>query len=150
MTPQEKLHTLETTIRKSIPRLMEVSEGCILKRKSHFELYSDYVILKIKRDDFSTYTEIDGKHKGSFSIENEKLLDHFEIIGHEILLSDVLDWFDKIHFKPEESITMFDEIIAEQGITSIVSLWDFSKKYLSEQPEILIDFLYKILKNNSK
>lgn len=150
MTPQEKLHTLETTIRKSIPRLMEVSEGCILKRKSHFELYSDYVILKIKRDDFSTYTEIDGKHKGSFSIENEKLLDHFEIIGHDILLSDVFEWLGTLfNFTIDHKGVIYQEFdyYFEGGLDrdyNEVAKVDFSKPYLKDQSEEFWDFLYNL------
>lgn len=140
MTPKEKLHTLETNIRQVLPRLLEPTDGCLFKSKTGvihtlvgYNDVNEKFVFKCMDTEFNELFN---------SIEK---ID-FEIIGHEILLSDVLDWFDKIHFKPEESITMFDEIIAEQGITSIVSLWDFSKKYLSEQPEILIDFLYKILK----
>lgn len=149
MTPQEELHAVSTAIRKALPRLMELREGVILKRKRHFELYSDHVILKIKRDDFSTYTEIDGKHKGSFSIENEKLLDYFEIIGHDILLSDVLEWLAREH----NNIEIF---LMNNGIMLInfredkldKGKLDLSKPRLADQSEELWEFLYNLLEDN--
>lgn len=155
MTAQEKLHAVETAIRQELPRLMELREGVILKRKRHFELYSDYVIIKIKRDDFSTYTEIYGKHKGSFSIENEKLLDHFEIIGHDILISDVLEWLGRP--KWDEMGKSNDYYISDEGMLirkNQDTSYDFlcevnlSKPRLADQSEKLWAFLYNLIKDN--
>lgn len=158
MTTQEKLLEVENSIRKAIPRLLDLSMGCKLWKEGYFYTYMGKLIPEIDFRYTDPYylhhfysEEIVKNKKETFLYTiGDKKFKHYKIIGHEISLSDVLEWFDKIHFKPEESITMFDEIISEQGITSILSLWDFSKKYLPEQSDFLINFLYKILKNNSK
>lgn len=158
---QQKLQILEKQIRKNLPRLLEFREGLILKRKVYHKLYSDYIMIKTIWDDVCTYVEIvEPIHKGNFSDNINNLLENFEIIGHDILLSDVLEWIAKqneglhldIEYEVKDNLL---KIIVMQDIDEIYSdfskrytecyIWDLSKISLADQSDELKEFLYELI-----
>lgn len=120
-THQEKLNELTTEIRKSIPRLMEFSDGCEIISKiedcyNDIEIESNFIIGKNAKF-YGEDIFIGGYFYST---------DNFTIIGHEPLLNDVLQWLS--------IISRFD------------LKWDLSKSKLSEQSPELINFLYNLIK----
>ena len=143
-THKEKLNELTTEIRKSIPRLMELSEGCeiISKIEDYFnniEIESNFIIGK--------NAEFDGEDIviGEYCYGTI----NFTIIGHEPLLNDVLEWHSLngrckySHFEVSKGEAYFSIYDGEEN-ESIN--WDLSKLKLSDQSEELIDFLHDLIK----
>lgn len=158
MTPKQKLQVVETTIRKALPRLMEVRRGCILKNSNVWvRLLSD------KGD----YYEVMGWDTIYQELKKE-WLPEYEIIGHDILLSDVLEWLnssetrDLLNKKTSNLDTTFEYVYVNGGNITLVyhrsdggiSLatrtgnWDLSKPLLADQSEVLWEFLYNLLEDN--
>jgi hypothetical protein len=141
-THQEKLNELTTEIRKSIPILMELSEGCeiISKIEDYFnniEIESNFIIGK--------NAEFDGEDIviGEYCYGTI----NFTIIGHEPLLNHVLKWLDtnKCGF----SIRKGGFVFYRMDYLCMAN-WDLSKSKLSDQSEELINFLHDLIKYNGK
>ena len=137
-THQEKLNELTTEIRKAIPRLMELSEGCEIISKivdyfNNIEIESNFIICK--------NAEFDGEDivVGDYFYST----DNFTIIGHEPLLNDVLEWIDTN--KCSVSIRKDGFVFYRMDDLYIVD-WDLSKSKLSDQREQLINFLHYLIK----
>lgn len=137
-THQEKLNELTTEIRKAIPRLMELSEGCEIISKivdyfNKIEIESNFIIGK--------NAEFDGEDivVGDYFYST----DNFTIIGHEPLLNDVLEWIDTN--KCSVSIRKDGFVFYRMDDLYIVD-WDLSKSKLSDQSEQLINFLHDLIK----
>ena len=138
-THQEKLNELTEAIRKSIPRLMELSEGCVIKLKKRiykFNAYlNEHLIHAVGLDTSSVLIYTD---------------DDFIIIGHEPLLNDVLEWHSLngrckySHFEVSKGEAYFSIYDGEEN-ESIN--WDLSKLKLSDQSEELINFLHDLIPN---
>ena len=131
-THQEKLNELTTEIRKAIPRLMELSEGCeiISKTLDYFnriEIESNFIIGK--------NAEFDGEDivVGDYFYST----DNFTIIGNEPLLNDVLEYFLEY--------TSLD--FNTRQMAYILASWDLSKSKLNEQSPELINFLHDLIQN---
>jgi len=144
-THQEKLNELTTEIRKSIPRLMELSDGCeiISKIEDYFnniEIESNFIIGK--------NAEFDGEDIviGEYCYGTI----NFTIIGHEPLLNNVLQWLN--------TFFEYEVFINQQGFigyqdSSYIGhheFWDLSKSKLSDQSEDLINYLHDLIKYNGK
>lgn len=157
MTPQEKLQAEETAIRKALPRLTEPTEGCNVE----FSLRNSTTKGKI------IYKYIDG-HLLIFSKDCDdtyyRSLESCIILGHDILLSDVLEWlgvniyefgFENIRFTNIIDDRYKIEIEREflRGGIYKVKEWtgtllpyvDFSKPRLADQSEELINYLYNLI-----
>lgn len=144
MTPQEQLHAVSTAIRKALPRLLEPTEGCwfhneiTLKKEKLIliDVNQNYVLLKQGGKNFSVFTK-------------EKTKKLLKIIGHDILLSDVLEWLAREH-NNIEIFLMNNGIILinfrEDKPNRVVI--DFSKPRLADQSEELWEFLYNLIKDN--
>ena len=136
-THQEKLNELTEAIRKSIPRLMELSEGCVLEKYNE-----KYKIHEVKNERYYL-TNILGGHT-KYEIDRD-----YTIIGHEPLLNHVLEWHslngrDKYsHFEVSKGEAYFSIYDGEEN-ESIN--WDLSKSKLSDQSKELIDFLHDLIK----
>ena len=81
-THQEKLNELKAEIRKAIPRLMELSEGCEIKIQYDVSFF-------ITGNCFDTYYAIS---EDGCNFKTLDSIDIMETIGHEPLLNDVLEW----------------------------------------------------------
>ena len=137
-THQEKLNELTEAIRKSIPRLMELSEGCEIISKivdyfNKIEIESNFIIGK--------NAEFDGEDivVGDYFYST----DNFTIIGHEPLLNDVLEW---LKIKGIKITDTTDDLLLCFGGYKYYSFWDLSKSKLSDQSEELINFLHDLIK----
>lgn len=132
-THKEKLAELTAEIRKAIPRLMELSDGCIVRIQ-----YGIPYVIKEKK--FDTYYAFNGS--GLKEINHNDIL---EIIGHEPMLNDVLEWHSKngndkySHFEVSKGEAYFSIYDGEETESLI---WDLSKPYLKDQSPELIDFLH--------
>lgn len=154
MTKQEKLQAVETAIRKGLPRLMQPTEGCRILEKEYNEIYR---IHKINKINFVLYSEDGAGHK----LVNKILQPHYKILGHDILISDVLEWFGNKGKKRQYSysvLNLSNDTLNVNLVTQISDLehyafdevWDkfeidLSKPRLKDQSEELIDSLYRFL-----
>lgn len=128
-THQQKLNELTTEIRKAIPRLMELSDGCVIKPYTQNEFMLD-ATYRIKDTDYGIYVDSLLYRYDTYS-DSE-----FEIIGHEPLLNDVLEYFLEY--------TSLD--FNTRQMAYILASWDLSKSRLSEQSPELINFLHDLIK----
>lgn len=131
-THQEKLNELTTEIRKSIPRLMEFSDGCEIISKiedcyNDIEIESNFIIGKNAKF-YGEDIFIGGYFYST---------DNFTIIGHEPLLNDVLEYFLEY--------TSLD--FNTRQMAYILASWDLSKSKLSDQSPELINFLHDLIPN---
>lgn len=151
MTIVEMLASVEAQIRKDIPRLMELREGCIIKNNHNgdLEIFLGYISI----DGFSRVVLKDLYIKSiRIDIEGNLIIDEFDkyaysIIGHEIMLSDVLEWLftsTLISYYISSSGEILYWLIEGAPETRINIYWDLSSPYLKDQSEELIKFLYNI------
>ena len=148
MTHEEKLNELKEAIRKAIPRLMELSEGCIVKphKQNQFILDATFEVRKLKTgfyirsiiEPFEPYYEYE-----------------ISIIGHEPKLNDVLEWLGYNYaivagggFLMKNTGDMNFKCIEVPNVDEYRHLkWDLSKSYLKDQSPELIDFLHYLIPN---
>lgn len=127
-TDQQKLNELTTEIRKAIPRLMELSEGCEIKTQSG----TKYKIYLEEESFYNCFNE-----KVVTTSMTKPLSTHsYTIIGHEPLLNDVLEYFLEY--------TSLD--FNTRQMAYILASWDLSKSKLREQSPELINFLHDLIK----
>lgn len=127
-THQEKLNELTTEIRKAIPRLMELSDGCEIKTQSG----TKYKIYLEEESFYNCFNE-----KVVTTSMTKPLSTHsYTIIGHEPLLNDVLEYFLEY--------TSLD--FNTRQMAYILASWDLSKSKLREQSPELINFLHDLIK----
>lgn len=143
-THQEKLNELTTEIRKSIPRLMELSDGC------HVKLYYKTTSVVFFKSDKNIGFYTLGKFDEIDILTHEEFTDDIEyVFGKEPLLNDVLEWHSLngrckySHFEVSKGEAYFSIYDGEEN-ESIN--WDLSKLKLSDQSEELIDFLHDLIK----
>lgn len=150
MTAQEKLHAVETAIRQELPRLMEPREGCwfhneiTLKKEKLIliDVNQNYVLLKQGGKKISVFTK-------------EKTKKLLKIIGHDILISDVLEWLGRP--KWDEMGKSNDYYVSDEGMLirkNQDTSYDFlcevnlSKPRLADQSGGLINLLHNLIKDN--
>ena len=151
----EKLEELQKDIRSKLPRLMEVKEGCVI----HHPFYDEHLIclgkttldrLVFNRYDIHKHeydsNVIDVLNTGLIEMINENRL---IVLGHPILLSDVLEWLNRFGVKRityegskyEDCFRIHD---SEKG--GLPVNWDLSKPYLQDQNKKMIDYLHNLIK----
>lgn len=164
MTTQQKLHAVETAIRKALPRLMELSYGCKLKGNKFGNEYKFISQTTEEGKDYTSYHLYDKDYNRptvfitDFFVIDPNDYTAFTILGHDILLSDVLEWlrlfnndyclWDGMFLKPvgaSNYYAEFETINGESFDKNTIKL-DLSKPYLKDQSEELIDFLYNLIK----
>ena len=128
---KNELQQLESKIRQALPRLQELSDGC--KIDYYENIYTIGVDCTLG---LNNQIEVD---------ENMTIFsDEYDIIGHNIYLSDVLEWQSTngrgkySHFevsKGEGYFCIYD------GEESDSVLWDLSKPLLKDQPKEVIEYL---------
>lgn len=158
MTAQEKLHAIEMVIRKALPRLMELREGCYFIDRT-FGYRKVKFLHKCQKDNKEYVLDEDGVVCWH---------DYYDktIIGHDILLSDVLEWLnsheirDLLNKKTSNLDATFEYVYVNGGNITLVyhrsdggislatrtGKWDLSKNCLADQSEELWKFLYDIIK----
>lgn len=133
MTKIEKLEKLKSEMRKVCPNLMDLSDGCYLKKPHSFGdwlyvVYNNYIM------DYFDGTQI----LCSVTQFDKHFTDEM-IIGKEPMLNDVLYFlrgFDcKIHSINKNG--MFHD-----NKWNLVCHWDLSKPYLQDQDEKVINVIY--------
>lgn len=156
MTREEMLTSIEDKIRKDIPRLSTIGEGCyvnfinkngekergkivklIYKASENTsdtqELYAVLVTSK-EEQDYSTY------FLGIHSIE---------IVGHEITILDVLEWLNDYDYYLDTNGDMYEHdltyVYDSSGFMYLCS-FDLTKTLLKDQTEETIKFLHKHIK----
>lgn len=146
MTEQEILAEVEANIRKDIPRLNELSVGCLIKDKKYEIIYKVY--------DETTHHlrvfELNSELPNTLAI-NKKHIDSFEIVGYEIMLNDVLEWIKfnafNVEFQENGDFNLYRELKLSKSIERYNFVnWDLSKPLLKDQLEELIKFLYNLIK----
>ena len=147
MNKEEKLKSIEDRIRKDLPYLMELREGCYIKQKTlRFDTYKILGKLDTRKNAFLAIC-ID---VGRYHPLDESDLSHFKIIGHPISLNDVLIWL-----KLNNNLSINTIVVAFKSISIIYSndslmstnlVWNLEKSLLRDQSDELINFLYETIK----
>lgn len=149
MIAQEKLQVIKTVIRQSLPRLMEPTEGCKLNFKKKYFLESvEGQVIK----NYNKYVLVYSKEYDDTFL---RAIEHCEIIGHDILLSDVLEWLgllkknneDLFHCSLNEEIMRIDMDNKGRYEANMFKI-NISKPRLADQSEELWEFLYNLLEDN--
>lgn len=127
MTHEKKLQEITADIRRKLPRLMELKEGCLLK--PHWG-ESEYIIDAIKPTSISIHRIKDGVNTlvPKDKVELEK---NYTIIGAEPKLYDLAEYL----YNKEPKIDIAKDI-----------KWDITKIYLKDQGEELIYFLHNLIR----
>lgn len=130
------LKELTEKIRKAIPRLMELGDGCVIK----YGTETEWIVSK-KEDEFVyiiSYISISARKM--IHQKDEKI----EIIGHEPMLNDVLEYHSKdgkdkySHFEVSNGKAYFSIYDGEETESLV---WDLTKPYLKDQSKELIEYL---------
>ncbi|MFJ1490736.1 hypothetical protein [Capnocytophaga canis] len=144
MTTVEMLASLEAQIRNDIPRLTELREGCYLKHNIASSIYKIYCV------DHYNYRLFRPSDKEIWILSKELLeksllkKEIFEIIGHDIMLNDVLEWLGKVLKEATEYRIGYTNI-GKFGVKyrEMLGVMDLSKPLLKDQSEYFIKFLYE-------
>ena len=108
-------------IRKALPRLQELTKGCIIKSK----YYGEAELIHYDKDYF-TYLFV--CEKLQFRSDNKK---YVEVIGHRIQLNDVLEW--ALYFRMYSA--------SDKPICEIIDLWNMEHNFLDKQGDRIIKIL---------
>lgn len=148
MTTQQKLQAVTEQIRKDIPRLMELSEGCkIICNGLKCE------IIKVLPNKIVEDVELFA-FENSGEVPNIVALwqyeDDFEIIGHEPTINDVLEWVNELPKNFRKLLIDSDGLIYKFAMNGTLEWlqdikWDLSKPYLKDQSDKLKEFLYNLM-----
>lgn len=172
MTKTEKLQSVEQRIRKLVPRLQELSFGCMLKTPTNKIVTFSHSVAhaaskkKVKDYDGSIFTTPTKEYTDYICIKKNGSLYHYglfgedKIIGHTIDLEAVLEALGQFSTPNNNAkgknyayscIKGFLEFQHVGGINSfnrrdyirLAVYWQYGKP-LSEQSDELIDFLFNL------
>ena len=142
MTKEQKIEALSNEIRKALPYLMELSEGCIFfnQKRGYFKAHHIRIIghFDLSRTHLITAC-VEGNSNANFYYPLS-----CELVGHEPMLNDVLAWLSNIG-----SSAYFLNIYGvffNRHISNMRIVWDLENPYLKDQSEELINFLYSLIK----
>lgn len=136
------LKELTEKIRKSIPRLMELEDGCIIE-------YDDdkYIIGKDCEKELSGQIYLFKQDLVIFS-------DEYDIVGQEPMLNDVLEWLalkinrstisvteDTIHSVCVNNLLLIYKNYQDTMRNENLCIWNLSKPYLKDQSKESIENL---------
>lgn len=145
MTHEQKIESLSNEIRKALPYLMELSEGCIVE---YFEDKTRYKVngidnrSKLRITLYCSDLSTQYKQSSTFTYNSN----YYEIIGHEPMLNDVLAWLNKI----EQNKVCFMYYNGyffnyNDGVILLGISWNLEKPYLKDQSVELVNFLYSLV-----
>lgn len=136
------LERLEKDIREKLPRLMELTEGCIFKSIK-------YTYKIIYYDKISKLFKVLYINDGDCTWKYQEEIYNQTIIGHDILLNDILEWLGTINQDYTFENNGFLLYYYEDGYCRIEGStkpkWDLSKPLLKDQPQELIDYLASLI-----
>lgn len=149
-TFQQKIEIVENAIRKALPRTKKLSKGCKILFDLN-EVHTDVVGEIIGIDDANVAIVItEDLAQRRVSLKN---FDEQKIIGHDILLSDVLEWLQLVGDNNIEinydflSFSIKRNMFYNGDFGYKYVNWDLSKSCLKYQNEVVIAFLYDLIKN---
>lgn len=141
------MEELENKIREALPRLKELTKGCIIYGVDgdfhQFGSYAEVINVKIETDYTKTYildcfTIDSGRYNHFFTTKKCWDTYNVKVIGHPIKLNDVLEYI-KIKDTPVYNTTEVNTIAF--GTFPKIQYWDLSSVFLSDQSEELKEFL---------
>ena len=146
MTKEQKIEALSNEIRKALPYLMELSEGCIFFNQKRGYFKAHYV--KKTNDDNLLKTHIvagvlEGNNNASYYYPMS-----VELIGKEPMLNDVLAWHcteGRNKYSRFEAVKSEGYFFIYDGEETYSVSWNLQKPYLKDQSVELIDFLYSLI-----
>lgn len=149
MTKQETLAEIEADIRKDIPRLYELREGCILQNEWSKDFFKVYDETENHIRIFQLNSDVPNEQ-----VINKKYINTYTpliIIGHDIMLNDVLEWIKfnafSVEFQENGDFNLYRELKLSKSIERYGFVnWNLSAPYIKEQSEELIKFLYNLIK----
>lgn len=130
------LKELTEKIRKAIPRLMELEDGCMVK-------YSGEIFTV--GEDCNTLNSDTSLHLYELNIDI--IEEEYQIIGKEPMLNDVLEWLDiilvdkDIHCEIKKKYIIIYPTYNDMMYCKKIGKWDLSKPYLKDQSKELIEKL---------
>ena len=136
MNKEEQLQELTQKIARYVPDIMELKFGCRLINKSNVVKLR---VIKERFDSMVMVNDWDGWFDYNF-INN-----HFEIIGRDITLEDVLIALRESQTNHIYTIDIFGNWECEKGLLKSEYNWDLGKQ-LHEQSEETITALNKLIK----
>ena len=116
---------LENKIRKALPRLQEVTKGCLAYDKlgkRNYTIIDNHYCPQLYSYDYSSFRTLDFEE-----------LKNFDFVGHRIQLNDVLEW---LLLNKNHSCNMQNDNFYIFGIS-----WNLSSVFLADQSKELINFL---------
>ena len=143
MIQEQKIEALSNEIRKALPYLMELSEGCLIEDINTNEIHKvNSFHIQVGNIIRLHTTDLSNTFGGGSSFNY--IPKHHKIIGHEPMLNDVLAWLSNI----DTSMYFLNiyGIFFNRHISNMRIVWYFEKSHLKDQSEQLINFLYSLIK----
>lgn len=125
------LKELENKIREALPRLKELTKGCIFTNKNKNKVIN-YEVLGFSPGGKLNATCFN-KFKVSWDYNVDKFRVKFEVIGHPIKLNDVLQYLVYLGFP-----------IGSYQYKQVLKLWYLPSVFLGEQSTELKGFLNRL------
>ena len=160
MTNTEKISAIENKIRGEVPRLMELSFGCLLHRKNEGKDYGYYQVLENGSGFHPDFLWVSSRVFGKMQVKHNEIgteeelsvkdiTDKFEIIGHPIQLSDLLYTarYQEISIDSDGYIRQRNNNSEWVLITPTTWKYNFQKSFKEnlESSEELTKFLFNLI-----
>jgi hypothetical protein len=143
MTNEQKIDALSNEIRKALPYLMELSEGCLIEDINTNEIHKvNSFHIQVGNVIRLHTTDLSNTFGGGSSFNY--IPKHHKILGHEPILNDVLVWFS-IKKASIMLISIFGTFYNHNLEYSSIE-WNLEKPYLKDQSVELVNFLYSLIK----
>lgn len=138
----------------------ELTFGCKVK-------FSKWIYSIIDRENvwfLDSYKGVDWNIRNTIVIEdgvNSRCYSIEEIIGHPVMIGDVIDWIEKKDFDVNKKIPWFwfedekeidDEsklfLIQDYYTDKIIAFWDKKRESIETQSDECIDYVYSLIQKN--
>lgn len=156
MTKEEMLTSIEDRIRKDIPRLSTVGEGCYVNFINKNEEKEKGKIVKLIYKQSENISDAQELYAVLITSEAEQNYNTYflsihsiEIVGHEITILDVLNWLEDYDYYINTNGDLYEHDSTYVGnSTGFLYLCSFNldAPLIKDQPEEAIKFLYDIVK----
>lgn len=122
-------------MRRLLPRLTNLEEGCVVK--ANHRIYRIINVEQLENDKKFSLLNLDGYYSGYFL--ESKLPETFQVIGKSPMLNDVLEWVKRLFEYNTDKYEAIKAILFKYD-------WDFLEIYLKDQNHAIIDQLYEYYK----
>lgn len=129
MTREEKIRAIYKEIANK-----EITLGCKI-----FIEGEKWVIV-----DEDKYWEWIATLRGDWWVTREKPEYEFEVVGHPVMIGDVIDWIELYWSGYAQDLRFSKE--RKRKIDIILLQWDKKRKPIEEQSDECIDFIYNLIK----